>query len=813
MRKLLFILTGLLILTTSCNDDVVTDSQILQYIPENSSILLSTDDLSALRQFTKSSKLYKQVKNLERVQEISSASAFLNDHKLRDQSIISLSIEGKNKIVVSLVAPASEQIYIGDSLQSTNEIIAYNGNKIKSTSTGTYTYYSTTHNGFYLASSSQIVIESLVRRELKDYVFDKSFETIYSRTGITSTSIYVNASQENWLEQFLLNNNPEKKDNYAEWFQLELINTNEYALELDGLLTYRDSTKQSQRFYNKLNAVANKIQFIAPITARYIKSTSYGNPEQLIENLKVNDVRISGTLQEIITNSSELSEIGAAGDRAVVFTLLPYESFFMDLESAASAKTTYRDYTIFKLKNPINGGQLKPMITGQSLPYISLVNDYLLLGPNAASLENIIANYESQAVYAKQGWWDGVMKNMSDASSLLYILSNTYVKDKTAGGSTADKALVKKIESTTYPAIISQYAHEDEYAHYHLIVPKATKSETQLVTSQLGAYKSAAAVIAGPFLFPNHNTSHHDVAFQDASGELVLLADDGTKLWSKKIDGTIMGDIKAVDGLKNSKFQLVFNTEKALYYLDRDGNAMDGFPVKFKDAVTQPVSTFDYDNKRDYRLVVTQGKNLLIYNVTGKKVSGFNYASSVAIITQPLHVKVGSDDYIAFAKADNTIAILNRTGGVRTKVKGQVAVDGDLYFHKNNLSAKTTDGALVSISLGSGTVTNNGAVPSDALYAASGTMEITTTNNKVTLNGQNVSIPFGTFENLRVTQLNNIPYAHFIESGEKKAYIVSKNANVVESMPVYGTAKTAIAISKFKYLVTLDGNDVIIYRW
>jgi hypothetical protein len=194
-------------------------------------------------------------------------------------------------------------------------------------------------------------------------------------------------------------------------------------------------------------------------------------------------------------------------------------------------------------------------------------------------------------------------------------------------------------------------------------------------------------------------------------------------------------------------------------------------------------------------------------------VSGFNYVSSVAITTQPLHVKVGSDDYIAFAKADNTIAILNRTGGVRTKVKGQVAVDGDLYFHKNNLSAKTTDGALVSISLGSGTVTNNGAVPSDALYAASGTMEITTTNNKVTLNGQNVSIPFGTFENLRVTQLNNIPYAHFIESGEKKAYIVSKNANVVESMPVYGTAKTAIAISKFKYLVTLDGNDVIIYRW
>ena len=813
MRKLLYILSALLIFTVSCEDDVVTNTQILQYIPENASILVSTDDLSEMRQFTKSSKIYKQVKGLARIQDVEEASTFLNDHKLKDQSLIALSTEGRNKVVVSLIAPESSNIYIGDTLQSTQKTTDYDGHKIKITTTGKHTYYSTTHNGFYLASSSQLVIENLVRRELKDYVFNKSFETIYSSTSSTSPSIYVNASQENWLEQFLLNNNPEKKDNFADWFQLELINTDEYALELDGLLTYRDSTKQSQRFYNNLQAVANKIQFIAPITARYIKSTSYGNPEQLIDNLQINDVQISSRLKDIIANSSELSEIGAAGDRSVVFTLLPYETFFMDLETSASAKDTYRDYTIFKLKKPINGNQLKPIITGQELPYVSLVGDYLLLGPTAASLENIIANYESQAVYAKQGWWDGVMKNMSEASSLLYISSASYLKDKTAAGIKADHELIKKIDGTTYPAIISQYAHENEYAHYHLIIPKATKAESQVVTSQLGAYKNSDPIIAGPFLFPNHNTNRHDVAFQDASGNLTLLADDGTKLWSKKIEGTILGDIQAVDGLKNGKFQLVFSTEKALHYLDRDGNAMAGFPVKFKDAVTQPVSVFDYDNKRDYRLVVTQGENILLYNVAGNKVNGFNYATGAAITSQPLHIKVGTDDYIAFAKADNSIAILNRTGGVRTKIKENVAVDGNLYVHKNNLSAKTTDGSLVSINLSSGVVSKNGSISSDALYAASGTVEITTTNNKVTLNGQNVSIPFGTFENLRVNQLNNVPFAHFIESGEKKAYIVSKNARVVETMPVFGTSKTAIAQSKFKYLVTLDGNDVIIYRW
>lgn len=813
MRYSLYFFITFLVLLTSCGDDVPADTTILQFVPENANILVSTDDLSELRQFTKSSSLYKQVEGLDRLQQIEKAAGFLTDHKLKDESIIALSMEGKNKVVITLVAPANTGLYKGDTVNNPAKTLDYNGKKIKCITQGKNTFYSITHNGFYLASSSQLVIESLVRREVKDYVFSKSFETIYSNTKNTLPSFYVTGSQENWLEQFLLNNNPSKKDNYADWYQLELINTDKHALELDGVMTYRDSTKQSQRFYNNLKAVTNKIQHIAPITARYIKSTSYSNPDQLIENLKINNIKISGTLKDIITNSSELSEIAAAGDRTVVFSLLPYETFFMDLELSSSAKTTYRDYTIYKLKSPINGNQLSPIITGQSLPYLSLVKDYLLLGPNTAALENIIANYESQSVYAKQGWWEGVLEDMSEASSLLYISSADYLKSKTTHSGTSDIEVVKKIDGSRFPAIISQYAHENEYAHYHMIIPRATKADAQLVTSQLGTYKSNEAIIAGPFLFPNHNTNRHDVAFQDASGDLVLLSDNGTKLWSKKIDGTILGDIQAIAALKNNKYQLVFNTDKALYSLDRDGNSMTGFPVKFRDAVTQPVSVFDYDNKRDYRFVITQGKNLLIYGITGKTVSGFKYAKGDVITTQPLHIKAGTNDYIAFAKADNTIAILNRTGGVRTKVKQQVAVDGNLFVYKNNLSAKTTDGKLVTISLSTGAVNTTGSIASDAFYAASGSVQITTTNNKVTLNGQNVSIPFGQFESLQVTQLNDVPYAHFIEAGEKKAYIVNKNASVIESMPVFGTTKTAIAQSKYRYLVTLDGNDVIIYMW
>lgn len=814
MSKLLNIaLVFVSLLTISCKNDVETNTQILQYIPDNSKIVVSTEDMSDLSQFAKSNKLFTQIKELTRIQDIYKTGFFLSDHKLQAPSLITLSLEGKNDVVVTLIAPAVKNLYTGDTLTNKAESFTYDGHQINKITKNQTSFYSTTHEGYYLASSSQLVIESLVRRSLANYVFSKPFETIFNKSSSSDTAIYVDASQANWLEQFLLNNNPKKGDPFADWYKLDLIDTADYGLELDGILSYRDSTLQSQRFYNKLNAVPNKVQFIAPITATTIKATSYNNPEQLIENLRVNNIKLNSTMNDIITNSCEISEINNSGERAVVFSLLPYESFFMDLELSSSAKSTYRNYTIYKLKNSMNGDVLQPMTTGGKLLYISLVGDYLLLGPTARSLENIIANYESQAVYAKQSWWENAMENMSTSSSLLHITSLNQLLNNTTSKNQNDLKLLKTIDNTTYPAVISQYAHENEYAHYHLIVPKAKKIKSTAITTQLGTYKSPESIVAGPFLFPNHNTNRHDIAFQDASGNLNLLTDEGTKLWSKKINGTIMGDIVAIDGLKNSKFQMVFNTENALYILDRNGDAMVGFPVNFKDELTQPVSVFDYDNKREYRLAVTQGNNMIMYDIVGRKISGFNYATGATISTQPLHIKVNGDDFIAFAKANNSIAILNRTGGVRTKAKEQIEIDGALYEYKNNLSAKTADGSIVSINLNTGTVIKLGSVPSDALYAASGSMQITTTNNKVLLNGENVTIPFGTFENLKVNQLKDVPYAHFIESGEKKAYVVDKFARIVESMPVFGTGKTALAQSKFKYLVTLDGNDIIIYKW
>jgi hypothetical protein len=126
----------------------------------------------------------------------------------------------------------------------------------------------------------------------------------------------------------------------------------------------------------------------------------------------------------------------------------------------------------------------------------------------------------------------------------------------------------------------------------------------------------------------DYTTNHKDIVVQDVKNNLYQITKDGKVLWKKQLDGKILGNIEQIDLYKNGKLQLAFATPKRVYVIDRNGKDVSPYPLKFNDAITQPLSVFDYDNKKDYRLLVCQGKALLMYDKQGKTVRGFIYKKS-----------------------------------------------------------------------------------------------------------------------------------------------------------------------------------------
>ena len=102
--------------------------------------------------------------------------------------------------------------------------------------------------------------------------------------------------------------------------------------------------------------------------------------------------------------------------------------------------------------------------------------------------------------------------------------------------------------------------------------------------------------------------------------------------------------------------------------LDRKGRDVGRFPLKFKDKITNPVSVFDYDKNKNYRLLITQNNELFMFDSKGNRVRGFDYNKKNKIVTTPKHFRISNKDIIVFKTIDK-LTILNRRGSVRINPK------------------------------------------------------------------------------------------------------------------------------------------------
>ena len=325
-----------------------------------------------------------------------------------------------------------------------------------------------------------------------------------------------------------------------------------------------------------------------------------------------------------------------------------------------------------------------------------------------------------------------------------------------------------------------------------------------------------ADVLTNPQFVTNYRSNQEDIVVQDINNNLYLISNQGKILCKKRLNGNILGKIEQIDIYKNGRLQLVFATPKRVYVIDRNGNDVGPFPLNFNDNITQPLSVFDYDNNKNYRLLVTQGSNLLLYNVSGKIVNGFNYQKSTEINSQPKHFRINSKDYIVFA-AGNIMKILNRQGQSRIDVKESIDFsDNEIYLYKDLFTTTNRNGDLVQVnSNGSVSKQNLNLDNNHAITTTSKTL-VTLSENNLTIKQNTFELDFGNYTKPNIFYINDKIYVTVTDLQAKKIYLFDSLAKIQNNFPVYGNSEIELKnIDKDKNLefVTIgDSDSIIIYQ-
>ena len=191
-----------------------------------------------------------------------------------------------------------------------------------------------------------------------------------------------------------------------------------------------------------------------------------------------------------------------------------------------------------------------------------------------------------------------------------------------------------------------------------------------------------------PYIVEDHASQNKNVIAFDNQNRMYLIDSDGEILWKKQLDEAPLSEVFTVDAHNNGQLQFLFNTAHSLQLIDREGNNLQGFPVRLPFEASNGLAVFDYEGRKDYRILMS-GTDRLVYNYTiqGNEVEGWNHHRSEDLVTRPIqHINADDKDYLIVSDTKGGVRILDRQGRIRIPLSSdmQKSPKADIYANVTN---------------------------------------------------------------------------------------------------------------------------------
>ncbi|MBN1107678.1 MAG: hypothetical protein JXR66_05750 [Bacteroidales bacterium] len=234
-----------------------------------------------------------------------------------------------------------------------------------------------------------------------------------------------------------------------------------------------------------------------------------------------------------------------------------------------------------------------------------------------------------------------------------------------------DALITNKSSLEKFQAIGFQFVASNDMLYNSLSLRFREEAREESKTEWETLLDTVAAI--KPFFFTNHITGAREIFIQDMKNNAYLINAAGRVLWKAPLRERIISSIYMVDAFKNGKYQLLFSGRNYLHLLDRNGNYVERYPVKLRSPATNPLALFDYDNKRNYRILIAgEDKMVYAYDISGNVLRGWKPFRTNSRVSQEIAwVRVSGKDYL-ITSDENSVYFTDRTGSKRLSLKEPV---------------------------------------------------------------------------------------------------------------------------------------------
>ena len=547
---------------------------------------------------------------------------------------------------------------------------------------------------------------------------------------------------------------------------------------INGISVINDSVTLSKNILKNTKSKENKIISAIPDNFKNFYSMRFDDFQMLNRgyiNIDKDSINVKGKIFD------EIVEIAVSEIEENKVVILRSN----DIKKTHIKTQKYKSYNNYKGKEILEipetekiNSLTNPLLSEINPDKLVIIDNFLFISNSLKSLKTVIENYLLKNTYQYS-------ENYKKSKSLMSKESSFDINSKNGSLINFSKLIGIKPVKNKFNNVKFQIVNENEILHINGVIDNYNNESLNKKINKIFSTKIKGKIVMNPHFVTNHITKAKEIVVQDNNNHLYLISNQGKVIWKKKLAGKILGKIKQVDIYKNGRLQLIFVTEKRLYVLDRNGKEVKPFPKVFRDKITQPLSVFNYDNNKNYRFLVTQNNELLMYDSKGKIVKGFKYEKSSNIIYSPKHYRIKNKDIIA-VKTEKGLKILNRRGKIRIKIKDNIKFSNTDVFRFNNYLICTSEkGNLVQIDMNGSVSTRKLNLSNNHKINSKYNLVSIIDGNKLTNLNKSIDLPFGNYSDPLIFSYNKRKKFSIFDNQSKKIYLFDDKLNLVESFPLY----------------------------
>ena len=562
-----------------------------------------------------------------------------------------------------------------------------------------------TDNPYFSKVSKTVSAQS----EISWYINHQTFPNLAALWLNNKSSTKINEFGETVRNNF--KNKFEGFREFAAWSELDVkISNNEIVL--NGISTSDDSLNHFLSVFHGQNPVRFQADQILPQNTSFYTSYSFSDKSLFFKNLEryfshsnnyyKRETRIKKIEKGFRINFENTFQQFVKDEVIVATTSIPTETdkkttlFILNTTGKSNAKTQLNNllnayskqkgielnslksvfkvdvetqFTVYKFPYPSFPGIWlgKPFGTADA-KFAAFYKNFLVFSNTEKGLQNYLYNMVLEASLAKDIRYSKFKRNIARRANInSYInINRIFSLKKDIFNAELSKEFEKyKPTLQKFQAVNWQVICEKEISFNSIYFSFNQNTEEEAKTTWQSSLSNK--IISKPQLVINHRDGgNREIILQDEQNNIYQITKEGRVRWTVALPETVLSKIHQIDYYQNGRLQYLFNTKSKLYLVDRNGNNVAHFPIKFRSPATNGVSVFDYDNNRKYRyFVACENKKIYAYNNEGKIITGWNFKQTDYNVTTPIqHFRVNSKDYIVF-KDQSRIYIQDRKGETR----------------------------------------------------------------------------------------------------------------------------------------------------